>query len=73
MIIEKVINIIVRELNVSKEEVHIDTDLQADLGADSLDAVELMMALEEEFDMQIPDEEAQRFRTVEDIVKFLEK
>lgn len=73
MIIEKVINIIVRELNVSKEEVHMDTDLQADLGADSLDAVELMMALEEEFDMQIPDEEAQRFRTVEDIVKFLEK
>lgn len=73
MIFEKVINIIVRELNVSKEEIHMDTDLQADLGADSLDAVELMMALEEEFDLQIPDEEAQKFRTVKDIVNFLEK
>ena len=49
-----------------------DTDIQTDLGADSLDAVELMMALEEEFDIQIPDEEAQKFKTIKDIVNFLE-
>jgi acyl carrier protein len=72
MIFKKVVKIVADELNVSQDEITMDTDIQTDLGADSLDAVELMMALEEEFDIQIPDEEAQKFKTIKDIVNFLE-
>lgn len=72
MVFERVIEIVANELNVSKDEITLETDIQADLGADSLDAVELMMALEEEFNTEIPDEEAQGFKTIKDIVKFLE-
>jgi len=72
MILEKVIEIVASELNATKEDVKLETHLQNDLGADSLDAVELMMAIEEEFDLQIPDEKAQEFRTVKDIVAYLE-
>lgn len=73
MIFDKVVEIVANELNVSKDEITMETDIQTDLGADSLDAVELMMALEEEFDIQIPDEDAQNFKTIKDIVSFLEK
>lgn len=72
MVFERVIEIVANELNVSKDEITLETDIQSDLGADSLDAVELMMALEEEFDTQIPDDKAQGFKTIKDIVKFLE-
>lgn len=72
MIFEKVVEIVANELNVSKDEITMDTHIQKDLGADSLDAVELMMALEEEFNIQISDEEAQKFATIKDIVSYLE-
>lgn len=72
MIFERVAEIVANELNVSKDEISLETDIQTDLGADSLDAVELMMALEEEFDVQIPDEDAQGFKKIKDIVSFLE-
>ena len=49
-----------------------DTNLMKDLEADSLDAVEIIMALEEEYDIEIPDEEAEKFQTVDDIVKYVE-
>lgn len=73
MIFDKVVDIVATELNVSKDEITMETDIQKDLGADSLDAVELMMALEDEFSIQISDEEAQNFATIKDIVSYLEK
>lgn len=69
---EKLTEIIAKELNVAKSKVTMDTNLQDDLGADSLDAVELIMAIEEEFSVTIPDESAQSFKTVRDIAQFLE-
>lgn len=73
MVFEKVVEIIVKELNVKKEEVKPETSLTDDLGADSLDAVELIMSLEDEFGLKISDEKAQTFKTVGDIVKYLEE
>lgn len=72
MIFEKVREIIANELSVSKDEITLETNLQDDLGADSLDAVELIMTLEEEFDTSISDEDAQNLKTVGDIVRFIE-
>jgi acyl carrier protein len=59
--------------NIEPERISLETSLLKDLGADSLDVVELVMALEEEFGVKITDEEAEKIRTVEDIVRFLEK
>ncbi|NLC95143.1 MAG: acyl carrier protein [Bacilli bacterium] len=73
MIFEKVRDIISNELSVAKDEITLETNLQDDLGADSLDAVELVMSIEDEFNIQIPDDVAQKLRTVEDIVKYLEE
>ncbi|HHU80365.1 MAG: acyl carrier protein [Bacilli bacterium] len=73
MIYKKVVNIIVKELNVPENKITLETDLQADLGADSLDAVELIMTLEDEFELSISDEQAQNFRKVKDIVDYIEK
>jgi len=73
MIFEKVREIISNELSVSKEEITLETNLQDDLGADSLDAVELVMSIEDEFNIQIPDDAAQNLKTVADIVKYLEE
>jgi acyl carrier protein len=73
MVFEKVVEVIVKELNVKKEEVKPETSLTDDLGADSLDAVELIMSLEDEFGVKISDEKAQTFKTVGDIVKYLEE
>lgn len=71
--LEKVATIIANELNVKKEGITLETNLQNDLGADSLDAVELIMAIEDEFEITIPDNQAQNITTVNDIVAFLEK
>lgn len=72
MIFEKVKEIIVDELGVEAEEVTLEADLNDDLGADSLDAVELIMALEDEFEIKVSDEAAQSFKTVQQIVEFIE-
>ena len=72
MIFEKIKEIIVSELSVSPEEVNIDSDLASDLNADSLDAVELIMAVEDEFDCEVPDSELKNIRTVKDIVDYIE-
>lgn len=69
----KVKEIIVEQLGVDPEKVKIEASFIDDLGADSLDIVELVMAMEEEFDLEIPDEEAEKLRTVGDVVSFLEK
>ena len=70
---EKVVNLISKTLSVSKDKITLETHLQNDLGADSLDAVDLIMAIEDEFNVTIPDESAQSFTTVKEIVSFLEQ
>ena len=72
MVFEKLQGIIVEELGVEKEEVTLEAHINDDLGADSLDAVELVMAIEEEFDVEVSDEKAQEFKTVGQIVQFIE-
>ncbi len=70
-IVEKVKDIIVEELGVEREKLTDDASFMEDLGADSLDTVELVMAFEKEFDIDIPDEEAEKLRTVGDALKYL--
>ena len=71
MIFEKVREIVVEQLGVEEDEVSMDSAFIDDLGADSLDIVELIMALEEEFDMEIPDEEAEKITTVGNVVEYI--
>ena len=73
MVFEKVKAIIVSEMNVEADKVTMDTLLVDDLGADSLDAVELIMTLEDEFGIEVDDEAATKIKKVSDIVEFLEK
>jgi acyl carrier protein len=68
---EKVIDIIVDKLGVERSEVIPEAVFVDDLGADSLDLVELIMAMEEEFGMEIADEEAEKLRTVQDVINFV--
>ena len=68
---EKVKQIIVDELGVDEEEVTPDASFVEDLGADSLDTVELVMALEEEFETEIPDEEAEKITTVQQAIDYI--
>jgi acyl carrier protein len=69
---ERVRKVIVEQLDVSEEEVTPEASFVDDLGADSLDVVELVMGLEEEFDIEIPDEEAEKIARVQDAVKYIE-
>ena len=72
MVLEKVREIIVEQLGVDENDVTIDTHLMKDLEADSLDAVEIIMAIEDEYGIEIPDEDAEKFQSVSDLVKFVE-
>ena len=72
-ILEKVCSIVSEQLSVEAGEVKSDSNFKNDLGADSLDTVELVMALEEAFDIEIPDEAAEGIATVGDAVKFIEE
>jgi len=69
----KVKEIIINELGVEPEKVTPDASFVEDLGADSLDTVELVMAFEEEFGMEIPDEEAEQLQTVGDAVRYIQE
>ncbi|MBM9513883.1 acyl carrier protein [Desulfogranum marinum] len=69
----KMIDIIVEQLSVDKEKVVPGASFVDDLGADSLDLVELIMAMEEEFDVEIPDEEAEKIATVQNAIDFVAK
>ena len=69
---EKIRDILANQLEISPDSITMDTNIMEDLGADSLDAVELMMALEDEFGIMISDETAATLVTVSEIVKFLE-
>jgi acyl carrier protein len=68
---DKVRDIIAEELGVEREKLTDDASFMEDLGADSLDQVELVMAFEKEFDIDIPDEDAEKMRTVGDALKYL--
>ena len=72
MIFEKVKDIIAEELGIEAEEIKLESNLSEDLGADSLDAIELIMAVEEAFDVQIADSDATSIKLVSDIVTYLE-
>jgi acyl carrier protein len=69
---QRVKNIIVEQLGVKPEQVTPEAKFIEDLGADSLDTVELVMALEEEFGSEIPDEQAEKLQSVGDVIKFIE-
>jgi len=70
---ERVKNIIVEQLGVEADQVKPEAQFVNDLGADSLDTVELIMALEEEFDIEIPDEKAEKIKTVGEAISYIEE
>lgn len=72
MVFDKVKELIAEQLDVDADTVTVTSNIQDDLGADSLDVVDLVMSLEEEFDMEIPDEAVANIKTVGDIFKYIE-
>jgi len=69
---EKIQDIVADKLGVEKSKITMEASFIDDLGADSLDTVELIMKMEEEFDIEIPDEDAEKLRSVGDVVRYLE-
>ncbi len=72
MVFEKLKKIIVDQLEIDEDKIEINSSFQDDLDADSLDVVELIMAIEDEFDLEIPDEDAEKISTVNDAVEYIE-
>ena len=72
MVFDKVKELIVDQLDVEEDAVKMESVIIDDLGADSLDVVDLVMSIEEEFDMEIPDEAVEKIKTVGDIVSYIE-
>ncbi len=73
MVLEKVKSILAHQFDVDAETITADTNIMEDLGADSLDVVDMLMSLEDEFDVEIPDEEIEKMRTVADVVSYIEE
>ncbi|MDU1348130.1 MULTISPECIES: acyl carrier protein [Clostridium] len=71
MMFEKIRERIAEQLSIEEDEIKMESSFIDDLGADSLDIVELIMALEEEFDIEIPDEDAEKISTVGDVVEYI--
>lgn len=72
MVLEKVKMILADQLEVEEDTINSDTDIQDDLGADSLDVVDLIMSLEDEFEIEVPDEDIENLRTVGALVSYIE-
>jgi acyl carrier protein len=72
MIFDKVKAILAEQLDVDAETLSMETDIGKDLNADSLDVVEILMSLEDEFDVEIPDEEIENIKTIGELVKYIE-
>ncbi|MBL9122657.1 MAG: acyl carrier protein [Planctomycetaceae bacterium] len=70
---ERVIAIVAEQLGVNKDQINLETSFVNDLGADSLDTVELVMELEEEFDINIPDDAAEKIQTVGQAIEYIKK
>ena len=73
MVFEKVRSILCSQLDIEEDAVTMESNLQDDLGADSLDLVDLVMSLEEEFETEVPDEEIENVKTVGDVVRYIEQ
>lgn len=73
MIFEKIKEMLADQLDASVGDMSMDTDIANDLGADSLDVVELLMSIEDEFEVEIPDEEIENIKTIGDLVKYIEE
>ena len=71
-LIDDIKEVVVEQLSVNPDEVKEESKFVEDLGADSLDVVELVMALEEKFDIKIPDDEAEKIQTVQDVLSYVE-
>lgn len=72
MVLDTIRDIIVEQLGVNPEDVNMETNIMKDLSADSLDAVEIIMAIEDEYGFEISDEDAESIQTVSDLVKYVE-
>ncbi|HZJ76046.1 MAG TPA: acyl carrier protein [Clostridia bacterium] len=73
MIFDKVKTIICEQLDLEEDKVTMDSNILEDLGADSLDIIDLIMSFEDEFDIEVPDEEIEGIKTVGDLVKYIEE
>ncbi len=73
MVLEKVKVILSSQFDVEEDSITMDTNIADDLGADSLDVVDMLMSLEDEFDVEIPDEEIEKIRTVGELVAYIEE
>ena len=72
MVLDKVKAILAEQFDVEEDKITADTDLQEDLGADSLDVVDLLMSIEDEFEVEVPDEEIENIKTVGSLVSYIE-
>jgi acyl carrier protein len=72
MIVDKIKSILAEQLDVDVEELTLETDIAKDLNADSLDVVEILMSLEDEFSVEIPDEEIENIKTIGDLAEYIE-
>lgn len=72
MVFEKVREILCEQLDIPEDEVTVDTNIVSDLGLDSIDVVDFIMSLEEEFDKEIPDEDIEKIKTIGDVVSYIE-
>ncbi len=73
MIFEKIKELLAEQLDASADDMTMSTDIANDLGADSLDVVELLMAIEDEFDIEVPDDKIETIKTIGDLVKYIEE
>ncbi len=72
MVFEKIKNILAEQLDANEEEMTMETNIAKDLGADSLDVVELLMSIEDEFEVEIPDEEIENIKTIGDLTEYIQ-
>lgn len=72
MVFEKIREILCEQLELSEDQVTMDSNIAEDLGADSLDVVDLIMSIEDEFDVEVPDEDIEGIKTVGDVVNYIE-
>ena len=72
MVFEKIKEILAEQLDADSDEMTMDTNIARDLGADSLDVVELLMSIEDEFEVEIPDEEIENIKTIGDLTEYIQ-
>lgn len=72
MVFEKIRHILCEQLDVAEEDVTLESNIAEDLGADSLDVVDLIMSIEDEFEIEVPDDQVENIRTVADVVNYIE-